>query len=59
MYFAPHLQPNGEGGFIVTFESTEARDDYLVHPEHIVVGERLAGLTDGGLAGILVFDMAV
>jgi hypothetical protein len=46
-------------GFIVTFESTEARDDYLVHPEHVEVGERLAGLTDGGLAGILVFDMAV
>ena len=45
-------------GFIVSFESLEARDDYLVHPKHVEVGDRLIGLTDGGLAGILVFDMA-
>ncbi|QCI98513.1 Dabb family protein [Agrobacterium larrymoorei] len=46
-------------GFIVNFDSLEARDEYLVHPQHVEVGDRLIGLTDGGLAGILVFDMAV
>lgn len=46
-------------GFIVTFESAEARDAYLVHPEHIAVGERIVASTDGGLSGLMVFDMAV
>lgn len=44
-------------GFVVTMESTEARDAYLVHPEHVAVGERIISLTDGGLAGLMVFDM--
>ncbi|AMD61072.1 Dabb family protein [Rhizobium pusense] len=46
-------------GFIVTLESPEARDEYLAHPKHMEVGERLVSLTDGGLAGLLVFDMNV
>lgn len=46
-------------GFIVTLDSIEARDEYLAHPQHIEVGERLIGLTDGGAAGLLVFDMAI
>lgn len=45
-------------GFIIKLESIEARDEYLAHPQHIDVGERLIGLTDGGAAGLLVFDMA-
>lgn len=45
-------------GFIVTLESVEARDEYLAHPQHIDVGQRLMGLVDGGAAGLLVFDMA-
>lgn len=45
-------------GFIVTLESIEARDEYLAHPQHIDVGQRLMGLVDGGAAGLLVFDMA-
>jgi hypothetical protein len=44
-------------GFVITLESTEARDAYLVHPEHVAVGERIVSLTDGGLAGLMVFDM--
>ncbi|MEX2691463.1 Dabb family protein [Rhizobium mongolense] len=43
-------------GFVVTFENAEARDAYLVHPEHVAVGERIVSSTDGGLAGLLVFD---
>ncbi|NTF06660.1 Dabb family protein [Agrobacterium rubi] len=45
-------------GFIVTLDSIEARDEYLAHPQHMDVGERLMGLVDGGAAGLLVFDMA-
>lgn len=45
-------------GFIVTLESVDARDEYLSHPQYVEVGDRLIGLTDGGAAGVLVFDMA-
>ncbi|TWF57203.1 Dabb family protein [Neorhizobium alkalisoli] len=45
-------------GFVVTFESPEARDAYLVHPEHIAVAEKLVAAADGGLSGLIVFDMA-
>ncbi|KXG87952.1 Dabb family protein [Agrobacterium bohemicum] len=53
------LNGNFLDGFIVTLASPEARDEYLAHPQHVDVGERLIGLTDGGAAGLLVFDMAV
>ncbi|NTJ42769.1 Dabb family protein [Agrobacterium larrymoorei] len=48
-----------QDGFIVTMESVEARDEYLTHPQHVEVGDRLIGLTDGGAAGLLVFDLAI
>jgi hypothetical protein len=35
----------------------EARDGYLVHPEHVAVGERIVSSSDGGLSGLLVFDL--
>jgi len=62
--YGPNTSPEGLNGgfldgFIVTFESPEARDAYLVHPEHIAVGERIVASTDGGLSGLMVFDMAV
>lgn len=46
-------------GFTVTFESIEARDAYLVHPDHVAVAQRLLSAIDGGTSGVLVFDMAV
>ncbi|MHC2362809.1 Dabb family protein [Rhizobium leguminosarum] len=60
--YGPNVSPEGlHGGFVdgfaVTFESAEARDAYLIHPEHVTVGERIVSSTDGGLAGILVFDL--
>ncbi|MEZ2222227.1 Dabb family protein [Rhizobium sp. RCC_161_2] len=60
--YGPNVSPEGlHGGFVdgfaVTFESAEARDVYLVHPEHVAVGERIVSSTDGGLAGLLVFDL--
>lgn len=62
--YGPNVSPEGlHGGFVdgfaVTFESAEARDAYLVHPEHVLVGERIVSSTDGGLAGLLVFDLNI
>ena len=62
--FGPNVSPEGlHGGFVdgfaVTFESVEARDAYLIHPEHVTVGERIVSSTDGGLAGLLVFDLNI
>ena len=62
--YGPNISPEGlHGGFLdgfaVTFESAEARDAYLVHPEHVAVGERILSSTDGGLAGLLVFDLGL
>lgn len=62
--YGPNTSPEGLNGgfldgFIVTFESPEARDAYLVHSEHIAVGERILASTDGGLSGLMVFDLAV
>ncbi|THV23123.1 Dabb family protein [Peteryoungia ipomoeae] len=59
----PNVSPEGlsggyNDGFIVTFEDEMVRDYYLKHPKHVEVGERIVGATDGGLAGILVFDLA-
>ncbi|SCW31487.1 Stress responsive A/B Barrel Domain [Rhizobium mongolense subsp. loessense] len=59
--YGPNVSPEGlhggfVDGFVVTFENVEARDAYLVHPEHVAVGERIVSSTDGGLAGLLVFD---
>lgn len=58
----PNASPEGlDGGFldgfVVRFESADARDAYLVHPAHIAVSERIVASTDGGLAGILVYDL--
>ncbi|KKX28292.1 Dabb family protein [Rhizobium sp. LC145] len=62
--YGPNISPEGLNGgfvdgFVVTFESPEARDAYLEHPDHMAVGERIVSATDGGLAGLLVFDLAV
>lgn len=59
--YGPNVSPEGlhggfADGFVVTFESAEARDAYLIHPDHVAVGERIVSSTDGGLAGLMVFD---
>ncbi|CAD7026316.1 stress responsive protein [Pseudorhizobium endolithicum] len=60
----PNVSPEGlnggfRDGFIVSFENAEARDAYLVHPDHVAVGDRIVASTDGGLAGLMVFDMDI
>jgi hypothetical protein len=62
--YGPNVSPEGlhsgfVDGFVVTFEGPEARDRYLVAPEHVAVGERIVTSTDGGLAGLMVFDLNI
>ena len=44
-------------GFIIDFDGPAARDAYLVHPEHEKAGSRIVAAAEGGVAGILVFDI--
>ncbi|WP_026782676.1 Dabb family protein [Pleomorphomonas koreensis] len=60
----PNVSPEGldrgfHHGFVVTFDDEAARDAYLIHPEHVKVGNRIVAATDGGLEGILVYDLSV
>ena len=60
----PNVSPEGlsggfHDGFVVTFETAEARDAYLTNPDHVAVGEKIVAACDGGLSGLLVFDLEV
>ena len=62
LYFAggPYSSPEGLNhgythGFIMTFDSPEARDRYLPHPEH----ERVKGLILPHLEDVIAFDFEV
>lgn len=60
----PNASPEGLGhgfehGFVVTFTDAAARDAYLVHPEHVKVGDKIVAAAEGGLEGILVYDFEV
>ena len=46
-------------GFILDFADAEARDAYLVHPEHQEIARRIVASTVGGTDGVFVFDMEV
>ena len=60
----PNISPEGLNGgyldgFIITFEDAAVRDYYLKHPDHVALGDRIVKATDGGLSGVLVFDMEI
>ena len=62
--FGPNVSPEGLGqgfadGFVIDFRDAAARDAYLVHPDHKVAGGKLVALLEGGVAGLVVFDLAV
>jgi hypothetical protein len=62
--FGPNVSPEGLGkgfdeGFFVEFNDAKARDAYLVDPDHQAIGARIVGLADGGVDGILVFDLDI
>ena len=46
-------------GFLVDFTGTDARDAYLKDEAHQRVGARLVEAAEGGVAGILVYDMHI
>jgi hypothetical protein len=44
-------------GFTVDFADWAALEAYQVHPDHRALGARLVQCADGGIEGILVFDL--
>lgn len=50
------LQKGFTHGFTVDFTDAAARDDYLPHPDHQVVGKMVVDALDGGLDGLTVID---
>ncbi len=50
------LQHGHTHGFTVDFENAAARDAYLPHLAHQKVGAMIVAASEGGVAGITVFD---
>ncbi|MEQ8284852.1 Dabb family protein [Thalassospira sp.] len=46
-------------GFSIDFDDEAARDAYLEHPTHKELGGQLVGLLEGGISGLVVFDLAM
>ncbi|MDO9416123.1 Dabb family protein [Pararhizobium sp.] len=46
-------------GFIVDFDGPASRDAYLADPEHQKTGGKIVAAAEGGLEGILVYDIDV
>lgn len=46
-------------GFIVDFDGPAARDAYLADPEHQKTGAKIVAAAEGGIEGILVYDIEV
>lgn len=46
-------------GFIVDFRDAAARDAYLADPDHRETGARIVAAAEGGVDGILVYDLEV
>ena len=46
-------------GFIIDFDGPAARDAYLAHPDHVKLGSRIVAALEGGVAGVLVYDIEV
>jgi hypothetical protein len=44
-------------GFVMTFMTEAARDAYLTHPDHLRVVDKLLPMLEGGLDGVLAFDL--
>ncbi|MDO8359118.1 MAG: Dabb family protein [Devosia sp.] len=62
--FGPNVSPEGlaqgyADGFVIDFRDAAARDAYLVHPDHQAAGARLVAALEGGIGGLIVFDIEV
>jgi hypothetical protein len=64
LHVGANISPEGldkgfSEGFIIDFDGPAARDAYLVHPEHVKLGGRIVAALDGGVDGVLVYDIEV
>ena len=62
--FGPNISPEGQSkgfndGFIMDLADDAARDRYLADPAHKAVGAKLVAALEGGVAGLMVFDLIV
>jgi hypothetical protein len=60
--FGPNVSPEGlaQGfahGFVMDLADEAARDRYLVDPAHKAAGARLVAALEGGVDGLIVFDL--
>ena len=63
-HFGSNVSPEGlaqgfNDGFVIDFRDAAARDAYLVHPKHRVAGGKLVSMLEGGVGGLVVFDLAL
>lgn len=62
--FGRNVSPEGLGqghadGFVIDFRDAAARDAYLVDPDHQAAGTKLVAALEGGVGGLIVFDIEV
>ena len=62
--FGPNVSPEGlskgyRDGFVMDLRDADARDRYLAHPAHQAAGAKLVAATEGGLDGVLPFDLDI
>jgi len=62
--FGPNVSPEGlskgfRDGFVMDLRDAESRDRYLAHPLHQAAGAKLVAACEGGLEGVLPFDLEV
>jgi hypothetical protein len=62
--FGPNVSPEGlskgfRDGFVMDLRDAESRDRYLLHPDHQAAGARLVAACEGGLEGVLPFDLEI
>jgi antibiotic biosynthesis monooxygenase (ABM) superfamily enzyme len=46
-----------DAGFVIAFDDLAALAAYAGHPDHRALAARLVALCDGGVAGVMVFDL--
>lgn len=59
-----NVSPEGLGkgfndGFTIDFANAAARDAYLEDADHKAVGSRIVAAAEGGIEGLVVFDIEV
>jgi Stress responsive A/B Barrel Domain len=62
--FGPNVSPEGlskgfADGFVMDLRDAAARDAYLTDPAHQAAGSRLVAALEGGIDGLIVFDMEI